>query len=95
MGRWGGAAGRSPVGTHDPSQVTGGFLVKRQLLRQRVSTPQCTRWLPEDPDGTLAHLSLPKNLVLPLLLSSDVEGSLADEARAGFSEVSEAVKAAM
>lgn len=72
-----------------------------QQQEQQVSAPQCscfsggcTRCLPVDLDVTLAHLSLAKNLVLPLL-NSDVEGSLEDEARRGILEVSSVVEDAM
>lgn len=108
MARWDGAVGRSCwlVPSKDPSSQPGhrGFLVKRQFLRQQEkwpSAPQCscfsggcTRCLPVDLDVTLAHLSLPKNLVL-LLLNSDVKGSLDDEARRDILEVPLVVKDVM
>lgn len=50
--------------------------------------------LPVDLDVTLAHLSLPKNLVL-LLLNSDVKWSLDDEGRRDILEVPLVVKDVM
>lgn len=45
------------------------------------SSAGCTGYLPKDLNGNLAHLSSPKNWVLPLQLNSAVEESLEGKVR--------------
>lgn len=79
MGWWGGVAGQDPIWPV-PSKDQRSQLGRREVPGEEAASPTagerantgscfsggCTRSLPEDFGGPLAHLSLPKNLVLPL-----------------------------